>query len=60
MEDDNKVNQDENVPVELRAAGLMVPEPSMISAPMPLSGADTDCDALYMASLVWIGWRWGF
>jgi hypothetical protein len=27
---------------------------------MPLSGADTDCDALYMTSLLWIGWGWGF
>lgn len=36
----------------------MVPEPSMISPPMPLSGADTGCDALYMASVLvdWLRW----
>jgi hypothetical protein len=37
------------IPEEFKAAGLIVPDPSISSFPMPLSGLETEGVAWYMA-----------
>ncbi len=39
----------EALPAVFRAAGLMVPDPSIMSLPMPFSDVDTGCEVEYMA-----------
>ena len=36
------------LPAELRAAGLIVPEPSIKLLPIPFNGVETGCGAEYM------------
>lgn len=44
------------IPGVFNAAGLIVPEPSIISPPIPLIEVETGCDDWYIAILV-SGWR---
>lgn len=46
---DDEVGRKEVLPALFNAAGLIVPEPAIMSVPMPFADVETGCEVEYMA-----------